>query len=132
MALYNNQNVAPLSFVAGAAISQYRAVKLDSTEGRVVASAAIADLTIGASMNSAAALGDLVTVQNFGKVKLTASAAISLGDQVMVTAAGAGKISTASGATAKSIGVALQAAGADGDVIEVQLAAPNVNGPANS
>lgn len=132
MATYNTLGVSPQSFIAGAAISQYRAVKLDSTEGQVIASAAIADLTIGASMEAATASGQLIPVQQFGKVKLTASAAISLGDQVMVTAAGAGKISTAAGATAKSIGVALQAAGADGDIIEVQLSAPNVNGPANS
>lgn len=131
MAQSNSQNVAPLSFVAGGTIAQYRAVKLHTTEGQVVASAAIADLSIGASLESAST-GGLVPVQNFGKVKLTASAAITLGDQVMVTAAGAGKVSTAAGATAKSIGVALQAALADGDIIEVQLVAPNVNGPANT
>lgn len=132
MATSNNQNVSPLGFVAGAAISQYRLVKLDTTEGRVIATTAITDVAQGASMNSAAALGDLVAVQNFGKVKLTASAAITLGDQVMPTASGAGKISTSSGATARTIGIALQAAGADGDVIEVQLVAPIGNGAANS
>lgn len=131
MALYNTQGVSPIGFVAGGTIAQYRAVKLHSVEGQVVASAAIADVSIGASMDAASS-GDLVTVQTFGKVKLTASAAIALGAQVMVTAAGAGKVSTAAGATAVSIGIALQAAGDDGDIIEVQLVAPRVAGPANS
>lgn len=131
MALYNTQNIAPLSFTAGGTIAQYRLVKLDSTEGRVVATSGITDLAVGASMESATT-GGLVSVQNAGKVKLTASAVVTLGDQLMATASGAGKVSTASGATAKSIGVALQAAGGDGDIIEVQLFAPNVNGPANT
>lgn len=132
MALYNTQNVSPIGFVAGGAISQYRAVKLHTTEGQVVAASAIADVAIGASMDAATASGQLVTVQTSGKAKLTASAAIALGAQVMVTASGSGKVSTASGATAVSIGIALQAAGADGDIIEVQLVTPTVAGPANS
>lgn len=132
MSDYNTQGVSPLGFIAGGTIAQYRAVKLDSTAGQVVAATAITDNTVGASMVSASS-GQTLSVQTFGKVKLTASAAITLGDQVMVTASGAGKVSTAAGATAKSIGVALEAASADGDIIEVLLhGGPNVNGPANT
>lgn len=128
----NLLGTSPLGFIAGGTIAQYRAVVLDSTEGQVVAGSAITNVPVGASMTSATS-GGTVLVQPFGKVKLTASAAISLGAQVMVTASGAGKVSTASGATAVSIGLALQAAGADGDIIEVLLhAGPNVAGPANS
>ena len=123
---------SPIGFIAGGTIGQYRACKLDSTEGQVIATTAIADVTVGIALVSASS-GGLVHLQTAGKAKCVASASISLGDQVMVTASGAGKVSTASGATAKSIGVALQAAGADGDVIEVLLhAGPNVNGAANS
>lgn len=132
MATFNTLGVSPQSFIAGAAVSQYRLVKLDSTEGQVVVTSAITDVALGASMEAATAAGQLIPVQQFGKVKLTASGPISLGDQLMPTGSGSGKVVTASGATAKSIGIALQAAGADGDIIEVQLAPLNVNGPANS
>lgn len=131
MAQSNMLGVSPAGFVAGGTIAQYRAVILDSTAGQVVAGSAITDICVGASLQSGTS-GGTIPVQMFGKVKLTASAAIALGAQVMVTAAGAGKVSTAAGATAKSIGVALEAAGADGDIIEVLLHAPNVNGPANA
>lgn len=127
----NMQGISPLGFIAGGTIAQYRAVKLDSTVGQVVAASAITDNVVGVSLISATS-GLPVTLQTAGKVKVTASAAITLGDQVMVTASGAGKVSTASGATAKSIGIALEAAGADGDIIEVLLQTPNVNGPANT
>lgn len=131
MATTNMQGVSPAGYIAGGTIAQYRAVKLDSTAGQVVAASAIADVAVGASLQSASS-GETVPVQSFGKAKLTASDAISLGAQVMVTASGAGKISTAAGATAQSIGIALEAAGADGDIIEVLLQVPPVNGPANS
>jgi len=131
MANYNTLGVSPQGFIAGGTILQYRAVVLDSTAEQVVATSAITNVVLGASMQSASS-GETVPVQTFGVVKLTASAAISLGAQVMPTGSGAGKISTASGATAVSCGIALEAAGADGDIIAVQLHSVNVNGPANS
>ena len=131
MTVSNQLGGSLASFVAGGTISQYRAVVLDSTANQVVAGSAIAGNCLGISVDSATANG-LVTIQQTGVAKVTASAAITLGDQVMVTASGSGKVSTASGATAKSIGIALMAAGADGDIISVQLAVPTGNGPANS
>lgn len=131
MANFNTQGTTPAGFIAGGTIAQYRLVKLDSTQGQVVVTSAITDVGVGASMQSASS-GDTVPVQTFGKVKLTASAAISIGAEVMPTAAGSGKVMTSAGATAVSIGLALEAAGADGDIIEVMLTAPNVKGPANS
>ncbi len=132
MANFNTRGVSPDSMKAGSGgVLQYRAVALDSTEGQVVATSAITDIAYGASMTSGSA-GDQILIQRYGKAKLTASAAISIGAQVMPTASGSGKVMTAAGATAKSLGVALQAAGADGDIIEVELATPNVNGPANA
>lgn len=130
MADSNFQGVSPQSFIAGGSISQYRCVEL-SAENTVTATDAITDVVIGVSLESAST-GGLVPVQQFGKAKLTASAAIAVGAQVMPTASGAGKVSTASGATAKSIGIALTASNNDGEVIEVQLALPPVSGPANS
>lgn len=131
MANYNLYGVSPTSYKCGGTVGQFRLVKLDSTEGQVVVTSAITDSAVGASMESGST-GDLIPVQTFGKVKLTASDAISIGAQVMPTASGSGKVVTAAGATAKSIGIALQASGADGDIIEVLLAAPAVNGPANA
>lgn len=131
MANSNQLGVSPAGYIAGGTIAQYRLVKLDSTAGQVIATAAITDVAVGGSLTSASSAGT-VGVQMFGKVKLTAAAAISLGAQVMPDSGGGGKIATAAGATAKSCGVALEAAGADGDIIEVLLAAPPVNGPANS
>lgn len=131
MAQSNMQGVSPSGFIAGGTISQYRLVKLDSTQGQVIATAAITDVAVGGSLASAVS-GGTVPVQPYGKVKLTAAAAISLGAQVMPDSGGGGKIATAAGATAVSVGLALEAAGADGDIIEVLLTAPNVKGPANS
>lgn len=131
MADFNAFNVSFASFIAGGTIVANRAVVLDSTAGQVVAASAIAGLTIGIATTGASS-GEVVTVQLFGKAKVAASAAISLGAEVMTTASGAGKVSTAAGPTAMSIGLALQAAGADGDIIEVLLATPNLKGSANS
>ena len=131
MSLFNLAGVSPLPFKAGGTIVQYRAVVLDSTEGQVVAGSAIAGKTLGVALNGASS-GEMVKVQIAGVAKIAASAAVTLGDEVMVTASGAGKISTSSGATAMTIGIALQAALTDGDIIEVLLNVPAVKGAANS
>lgn len=132
MADFNTFGTSFASFVAGGTISKNRAVCMDGTNAnQVVACSLITDIAIGIATEDATS-GYQVTVQLFGKAKVVASASTSVGDQLMPTASGSGKVSTAAGATAKSMGLGLQAAGADGDVIEVLLATPNVNGPANS
>lgn len=120
------------SFVAGAAITANRLVKLDSTAGQVIVTTAITEQVVGIALDTVAS-GELVSVLTMSgaKGKVTASAAISLGAEVMPTASGAGKCATAAGATAVSCGIALSAAGADGDIIEVLLR-PSVKSPANS
>ena len=120
MASYNLQNVSPQGFVSGAAIGINRVVAI-SAANTVIVTAAIATVPLGVATTAATAAGELVTVQQFGKVKCVASAAVTIGDELMPTASGAGKVSTLAGATARSIGQALTAATADGDVIEVQL-----------
>lgn len=132
MATFNLQGISPISFTAGGTIGINRAVKLDSTAGQVVVTSAITDVCVGVAIQSGTS-GTLVAVQTSGVAKMVASDAIALNAQVMPTASGSGKVVTAAGATAKSLGVALQASGADGDVIEVLLhSGPNVNGVANS
>jgi hypothetical protein len=131
MSQYNLQGVSPVRAEAGGTIAQYRVVEYGSG-GTVTAANAIADCAYGVSLISAVS-GDFLQLQQFGVAKVTASDAITAGAEVMITASGAGKVSTAAGATARSIGIALTAATADGDIIEVQLVGlPNVAGPANS
>ena len=131
MANYNLLGSSPAGFVAGGTIPVNTLVMLDSTAGQVVVTTAITSLAVGAAMNSAVS-GGTVSVQQYGIAKLTAKSAIALGDQVMPVGTGGGLIDNAAGATAKSIGVALEAALAEGDVIAVMLAIPPVFGPANS
>ena len=131
MANFNLLGSSPAGFVAGGVIPVNTLVMLHSTEGQVVVTTGITSLAVGAAMNSAVA-GGTVQVQTYGIAKLTAKSAIALGDQVMPVGSGGGLIDNAAGATAKSIGVALEAALADGDVIAVMLNVPAVFGPANS
>lgn len=131
MSDYNYQGVSPQSFIAGGTIGANRLVKADSTAGQAVVTSAITDAAIGVALIGGDA-GALIPVQQFGKAKIVASDAIVVGAQVMPTASGSGKCVTAAGGSAKSIGIALTAAGADGDIIEVQLGVPAINGPANS
>ena len=121
MAEYNYQNVSPARHTLTGTVGQFLCV---DQAGLVTDDEP--DITFGISLISGGS-GDVIPVQQFGVAKITASAAISAGAEVMATASGAGKISTLSGATSRGIGVALTASLADGDVIEVQLKPlPNV------
>lgn len=127
----NYAGAKPQTFKAGGAITANRAVKLDSN-GDVVVTTAITDKVVGIALETKASgeYVDVITV-NGVKQKVTASAAVTIGDDVMPTASGSGKCSTAAGATAKSFGIALSAAAADGEIIEV-LTRFGVNGVANT
>lgn len=127
----NFQGVAPLSLKAGAAITANRVVKLDSTEGQVIHSTAITDLPMGVALQTVAS-GEQVSVQTIGIAKCVAGAAIALGAEVMCTASGDGKVTTAAGATARSIGVAMQDASGDGAIVTVRIGGPGLKTPANS
>lgn len=114
-----------LPMTAGGTITKNQVLKLHTTEGQVVAGGAITDLIIGTALNAASA-GDRVDVQCFGVALCEAGAAVTLGDQLSATTAG--QVITASGATCKNLGVALQPAAAQGDHFAVLLGVPNVNG----
>ena len=129
MATSNLQNVSPLSIVSGAAIGQNRVIVLSAANTAIV-STAIADHAIGVALTAAVGVGELVAYQTFGLAKCVCSAAITLGDDVMCTASAAGKVSTAAGATAVVIGVAMSTTTTDGDIVTVQLALPGVDRPA--
>lgn len=119
------------SGVAESAISPYRLVKRGTNPGQVVACSAITDIAIGVSTNYAAT-GEVCTYQTRGVALIECSTGVTYGAQVMPTAAGAGKCSTASGATARSAGVAGNTSAADGEIIACDINLPNLNGPANS
>lgn len=131
MALAQSQGVSPLRALAGAAVTQYRAVKVTTTKDRYIHTAAIADVCAGIALVAAAAAGDAFSIQTMGVAKCVAAAAISVGDKVMPDSGGGGKVATSSGA-ANELGVALTAAAADGDIIEVQLSLPATERVANA
>jgi hypothetical protein len=104
------------AFTAGAAISQYRRVKLTSS-GQVV-HADVDDKGIGVAQ-IAADSGDPVTVKLWsapGTMKMVAAGGISVND--VVYAADGGKVDDVVGAGA-AVGRAIEAATANNDVVEV-------------
>jgi hypothetical protein len=127
----NFEGSTPQSWIAGGAITANRLVMSDTTEGQVIATTGITSQALAVSLHTLAS-GDVGDFQTFGVAKLEAAAAISLNDEVMPDSGGGGKIATSSGATARSVGIALQAAGGGGEIIMVKLALPVVKGPANS
>jgi hypothetical protein len=104
------------SFTADAAITKNRVVKITSTGA--AAATADTDLVIGVSQLTVAT-GEQCPVAMSGTSKITASAAISIGDLVVATTGG--KIATTTTDKKRVIGTALEAATADGDLIEVLL-----------
>jgi hypothetical protein len=127
----NNLGIAPMSFIAGEAITANKCVKLHTAEGQVVHTTAITESVIGVALDTVAS-GEEVSVQLVGVVKCTASGAVTLGDEVMPTASGAGKSVTIGGATAKGFGVALQDAAGDGALYSVLIGVVATKTPASS
>lgn len=126
---YESGNVG--SGTAEAAIEAYRLVKQGTAENQVTPCTAITDVAIGVSLNKAAA-GERVDYQTRGMAIIECSAGVARGAQVMATASGSGKCSTASGATARSVGIVESATSNDTEKAVVRINLPNLNGPANS
>lgn len=109
------------AFRAGAAVAQFRAVKLDEN-GNVVQSAAATDAHIGVCIQpNGAASGDVCDVQMVGIVDAVAGGTIAPG--ALVTADANGRIVAATAATGTNIrvvGIALTSA-SSGDIFPVLL-----------
>ena len=116
------------SWIAGAAINKYDAVKLHTTEGCVMKTAVLADVNgmygdrvVGFALSDADA-GQPVSVQTKGTARGRASDVIAIGASVQGTTDG--ELVTA-GTTAhkvyKCIGVAASAAGAANEIISVVI-----------
>lgn len=127
MADANFQDIAPLTFAAGATIAINRFVKQDTTADRqVIQGSAGTSLIIGVSLEAGSTTITPIAVQTNGIAKVTAGAAVARGALVASDATGRA-VTAATGDT--TAGLALMAAGAAGDVIEVLLNGINSNGP---
>lgn len=108
-------------FLAGGAITQYRAVKIAAGETVTTATAGT-DSVIGICQEEVTAgdatAGRLVNVMMLGVSRCIAGAAITIGATVMTDATGRVVAATA---TNRPIGIALQAASAAGDHVDVFL-----------
>ena len=110
------------TFLSGADLSssQYRLVKLDSTQNKVVVATGGTDNIIGVVLDGGKASGDRVRVGLLsaqGTLLVVASAAITLGASVTATTGGKAVATTTTGNIVA--GIALEAAAADGDLIEI-------------
>lgn len=116
---------------AGGTIPYGALLKLDTTEGQVIVTTAITDLVVGVSMGVYSS-GERCEMQTGGVAPVLVGEAIALGAEVMPIGTGGGKGASASGATARSVGVAESATDTDGQYARVRLCIPNVKGPANA
>lgn len=123
-------NYGPIqTFIAGGAITAKTCVKMSAADTVVVTTAITSDV-VGVALETVAS-GERVSVLTLSgaKVKVTCSAAVTAGDQVMPGANG--KCATSAGATAKSFGIALSTSAADNETVEV-LTRFGVNMPPNA
>lgn len=111
------------SYVASAAISPFRIVKLGAADGQVTSGAAATDLLIGVCNEVGPAINERCDVIHSGIAFVEAGAAVTRGSSITSDASGRGIATTTTGN--RVIGLALEAAGAAGDVIRV-LIAPSV------
>lgn len=130
MSQYNTAGVSPTSYRCTTTVPQYAAVMLDgTTPGNIVVTTGITSACIGFAMVGGSA-NEMIPVQKHGRAKAIASTTIAVNAEVMCDADG--KITTASGATANSVGMALSAGGTGGaDIIEIEVMLSR-KGPANT
>jgi hypothetical protein len=117
-----------ISRTAGGAIPAYSMVKLDSTEGQVVVTAATTDIAIGVALNTAAS-GEEVQVQTAGVAPVLVSAAIALAAEVMPNSSG--NVTTATGAV-RVCGIAESATDTAGQLARIRLCCPSLKALAQS
>jgi formylmethanofuran dehydrogenase subunit D len=126
----NTKAISPVTFVAGAAVTANKLVKL-SAENTVIHTTAITDTPIGFALNTAAS-GDSVVVETASGavVKAIAGGTITVGMALMPKASGDGTLLEGAGSTAVSCAIALTG-GASGETIQV-LTRHSLKTPANS
>ena len=123
---------APISIVAGEALTRARQVKLNSS-GQAIHTTAITDFALGTVLEDCAS-GAMALIQSVPGTVVTATAGAALatiGVEVMPQAAGAGKVIAAAGATSISCGIVLSTAAGDGSLFSMLLR-PGARSPANT
>ena len=116
-----------ISLTAGAAIDEFRAVKIGAADNTVIEAVDAAAAIVGVS-EFAAASGAEVTVQIDGVARVKAGGVIARGSLVTATTDGViVAAAPATGANANTLGIALATA-ADGDVIPVLLSQNVIQG----
>ncbi len=110
--------------VAGADLSaaQYKCVKLASTAGEVIASAAATDTTIGILQNDPAD-GEPADVAHSGSCLAVAEASVSRAD--LLASNSTGQVQATTSANNKLIGVAIEASTNAGELILIALSQGN-------
>lgn len=93
----------------------YIAVKLDTTQAGYVSIAGDGESALGILQNTAAAIGDAVSVRISGTSKVSANDAFSIGD-LLNSGASDGQLDT-KGSTEHAIAIALEAATAANDLV---------------
>lgn len=108
------------TFLAGAAITANRLVKIGAADNTVIEAVDQAAAILGVSPNFDVASGARIDVQIMGVAKVKAGAAITRGLLISSEADGQGAVASLTGDTYVA-GVAFQTA-ADGDLIDMLLA----------
>ncbi len=111
------------NYIAEAAVSPFRIVKLGSADGKVTPAAAATDLLIGVANEVGPAINERCDVIHTGIAFVEAGAAVTRGSSITSDASGRG-IATTTTAN-RVIGIALESASAAGDIFRV-LIAPSV------
>lgn len=122
---------APVSIVAGEALTRGRCVQLNSS-GQAVHTTAITQFVLGVVLEdcSSGAMALIQTVPGTVVTAMAGAALATIGVEVMPQAAGAGKVIAAAGATAVSCGVVVSTAAGDGSLFSMLLR-PGSRSPAN-
>lgn len=111
---------------AGAAFSQFVAVKMGADDDHVIKGAAVSDMTIGIAQDAATAAEDEVRVRLLGISRMLIGGTVTRGDSLTCDANGKGLTAApAAGTNNWVIGRAL-ASGVNGDIIPVFIM-PSVN-----
>ena len=117
------------NFVAEAAITPYRLVKMGSADGKVITAAAATDMIIGACSEVGPAINERVDVVVVGVAYVEAGAAVTRGNLITSDASGRAVVpAPAAGVNNRCIGVALESATAAGDIITVLLSPCMIQG----
>lgn len=111
-----------INYVADAAISINRLVKMGTGDRAVTTSAAATDFTIGVVNEVAPAIGERVDVVRMGIAWVEAGAAIPRGSPITADAVGRAVVAApAAGVNNRIIGFADETAAAAGDVIRFMI-----------